>query len=144
VASDALKKMGGDVSTGINALVDGNNRFALDLYGRLRAEPGNLFFSPGSISIALAMTYAGASADTATQMAEVLHFDLASDRLHPAFAELADQLRVKKDGIQVRVANRLWGQQGYDFLPAFLSLTKEQYRAELGLVDFEQHAEQAR
>lgn len=41
-----------------------NNAFAIELYGELRNQSGNLFFSPESISTALAMTYAGARADT--------------------------------------------------------------------------------
>ena len=77
--------MGADV----RAVVEGNNRFALDLYGRLRSgQPGNLFFSPGSLSTALAMTYAGARGQTAEQMAQVLHFRLPPEKLHPAFAAL--------------------------------------------------------
>src|SRR4051812_13228889 len=52
---------GAQMETDVSAVVDGNNRFALDLHARLRADqPGNLFFSPGSLSTALAMTYAGA------------------------------------------------------------------------------------
>ena len=51
------------------ALSDGNNAFAVDLYSQLRKQPGNLFFSPESISTAFAMAYAGASGQTASQMA---------------------------------------------------------------------------
>ena len=70
------------------SVVEGNNRFALDLYGKVKGKPGNLFFSPGSISTALAMTYAGARGETAEQMAEVLHFSLPQDALHTAFAAM--------------------------------------------------------
>ena len=65
-------------------LISGNNAFALDLYAKLREQEGNLFFSPYSISTALAMTYAGARGNTENQMAEVLHFDLPQEELHPA------------------------------------------------------------
>src|SRR5215475_14403942 len=65
------------------------NLFAADLYARLRStEKGNLFFSPQSISTALAMTYAGARGQTAEEMAHTLHFSLPQDRLPPAYAEL--------------------------------------------------------
>ena len=74
----------GDVA----AVVKGNNEFAFDLYGQLRKQNGNLFFSPNSISTALAMTYAGARNDTAAEMAKALHFTLPEDKLHPAFADL--------------------------------------------------------
>jgi serpin B len=56
------------------SVVDGNTAFACDLYAQLRSSPGNLFFSPYSISTALAMTYAGARGSTEAQMAQVLHF----------------------------------------------------------------------
>ena len=59
------------------SLVDGNMAFALELFGQLKSNPGNLFFSPYSISTALAMTCAGARGDTGKQMGRVLHFDQA-------------------------------------------------------------------
>ena len=59
---------------GLGSLSSGNNAFALDLYQRLQDQSGNIFFSPYSISSALAMTYAGADGDTAAEMAETLHF----------------------------------------------------------------------
>ena len=82
-------------------------------------QPGNLFFSPGSISTALAMTYAGASGETADQMAKALHFTLPQEQLHPAFAALSQAWMARRleGGISADVANRLWGQQGYHFQP---------------------------
>lgn len=132
------------VSPELKAIVNGNNRFACDLYSRLRAEKGNLFFSPNSISTALAMTYGGARADTEKQIADVLHFDLAQDQLHQAFSALRNRLNVDDKDVEVRVANRLWGQTGYQFLPAYLQLTKNRYGAELGEVDFTHQTEAAR
>ena len=73
---------------GMSSLVEGNSQFAVDLYGRLRSQPGNLFFSPSSISTALAMTYAGARGETAEQMARVLHFPPPQDKLPEAFQAL--------------------------------------------------------
>ena len=47
------------------AVAKGGNEFATDLYGRLHSDkPANLFFSPFSVSMALAMTYAGARGET--------------------------------------------------------------------------------
>jgi len=56
----------------LETLVTGNSAFAFDLYQTLREEDGNLFYSPYSISLALAMTYAGARGETAQQMADTL------------------------------------------------------------------------
>jgi serpin B len=66
----------------------GNNAFAFDLYWAVRDGGDNLIFSPYSVSLALAMTYAGARGDTESQMAETLHFALPQDELHPAFKAL--------------------------------------------------------
>jgi serpin B len=119
-------------------VAQGNNVFAFDLYARLREKEGNLFFSPYSISTALAMTYAGARGQTAEQMAQTLHFALEPQRLHPGFAGLIQELNGagRKRGYQLRVANALWGQKDYGFLPDFLRLTQSNYGAGLYEVDF--------
>ncbi len=128
-------------------LVAGNTRFALELYDQLRKEDGNLFFSPFSLSTALAMTYAGARENTAAEMARVLHFELAPERLHPAFAELQRKLDVSQDkdaGYRLHVANALWPQEGYAFLPEFFELCRTHYRAGLQTVDYAGATEEAR
>ena len=128
------------------ALVEGNNAFALDLYAKLKKREGNLFFSPYSISTALAMTYAGARGSTEKQMADVLHFELDRERLHPAFRGLIDRLNAqgKEGAYQLSVANALWGQKGYGFLKKFLDLTEANYGAGLKEVDFVKAAEAVR
>jgi serine protease inhibitor len=132
-------------SSDLSTLVDGNTAFACDLYHQLSASEGNLFFSPYSISNALAMTYAGAKGQTATEMAQVLHFQLESNRLHPAFAELIAALEPESASTyELAIANRLWGQQNYSFLPEFLNLTERYYGAPVQKVDFINATEDAR
>jgi serpin B len=130
----------------VAAAVEGNTRFALDLYKRLRAKEGNLFFSPYSISTAFAMTYAGARGDTAAQMAKTLHVTLDQQKLPAALAELAARLKGegKKRGFQLTVANALWAQKGAGFLPEFLELNRTFYGAGLQEVDFVRATEDAR
>ncbi|HMF18030.1 MAG TPA: serpin family protein [Gemmataceae bacterium] len=120
------------------AVVEGNNGFAVDLYRQLDKKDGNLFFSPYSISNALAMTYAGARGNTAKEMASAMHFDLESARFHPAFAQLIRELQgpVKGRKYQLNIANRLWGQKDYGFLPDFLKISQDLYQAGLKEVDF--------
>jgi serpin B len=128
--------------------VAASNHFAFDLYGQLRGdkEGENLFYSPTSISMALAMTSAGARGDTAKQMAGVLHWERDAAALHAGMNEWIRRLNAIDQGqtYQLRVANRLWAQQGYKFLPAFLQVTRQQYQAELGLVNFQSQTEAAR
>jgi len=84
--SDKERITSPDVSTSEQELlVKGNSAFAFELYQELKGEEGNLFYSPYSISLALAMTYAGARNETAEQMADTLQFLLDQERLHPAF-----------------------------------------------------------
>lgn len=129
-----------DRDAAAQAVVDGNTAFALDLYRELKGEEGNLFFSPYSISTALAMTYAGARGETERQMAQTLHFTLGQDWLHPAFASLETGLQaVQQPGeLQLRVANSLWPQIDYPFLEAYLSLVAEHYGVLITPVDYRQ------
>ena len=119
-------------------VVQGNTEFALDLYGQLREAKGNLFFSPYSISTALAMTYAGARGETEQQMARTLRFRRGQKQLHPAFASLQARLDTvqKKGNIQLRIANALWPQERYAFLEAFLALMKECYGVQITPLDY--------
>lgn len=134
-----------DLPMNLDVLVKGNNAFAIDLYHQLRDREGNLFFSPYSTSTALAMTYAGARGQTATEMSKVLHFTLESESLHPAFASLIAELNTEnQQGFQLSVVNRLWGQQGYGFLDSFAQLTQDYYGAALKEVDFINGTEEAR
>ena len=124
-----------------------NNAFALDLYGRLAAAKGdNLFFSPSSIQTALAMTCAGARGDTAGQMAKVLRLPAGSESIHKDFGDFLKDLNGAggKRGYDLSVANALWGQKGYKFLPDFLNLLKSDYGAGLRQVDFKHNGEAAR
>jgi serpin B len=134
------------------SLVEGNSAFAFDLYQALKGQEGNLFFSPYSISLALAMTYAGARGETAQQMADTLHFSLEQDKLHPTFEWLAAELASRgeeaagKDekGFRLNIVNAIWGQEDYEFLSDFLDLLAENYGAGLRILDFIAEPEQSR
>lgn len=127
-------------------VVTGNTQFALDLYTRLSAKEGNLFFSPYSISTALAMTYAGARSDTKTQMMETLHFFRPDETFHALFGGLEKGLNEqgRKGDYQLSVANALWVQKDFQFLKSFLDLNREHYSAALKEVDYRQNPEEAR
>lgn len=115
----------------VESQVRGNTAFALDLFQRLRQGGGNLFYSPYSISMALAMTYAGARGNTEAQMAGVLHIGLAQEALHPTFAALEAHVRsVQEQGqVALHVANSLWPAPGEPFLPEYLDLVRRYYGA---------------
>lgn len=126
----------------VTDVVESCNQFGNDLFSQLLGESGNCFFSPSSVSTALAMTFAGASEETAREMASVLRFSLPPDRLHEAFRSLP--ANPSTGGVELRMANRLWGQQGYHFLSDFLQTTENCYGAKLAEVDFQTASESAR
>jgi serpin B len=134
-------------------LVDGNSEFAFDLYQSLKQkEDGNIFYSPYSISLALAMTYAGARGETEKQMADVLHYLLPQDSLHPAFNSLDLELNERGEGakgkddkgFRLNVVNAIWGQKDYKFLSGYLDVIAENYGAGLRLLDFISAPEESR
>ena len=133
-------------------LVEGNSAFAFNLYQALREGDGNLFYSPYSISLALAMTYAGAQGETAQQMADTLQFVLPQNRLHPAFNDLDLELARRGEGAEgkdgegfrLNIVNAIWGQKDYEFLSEFLDLLAENYGAGLRILDFASAPEESR
>jgi len=125
----------------LSELVAGNSAFAFDLYRVLYDGGENLFCSPHSISVAMAMTYAGARARTEQQMAQVMHYTLPQAQLHAAFNALDRALASRgedEEAFRLRLANSMWGQQGVAFLDPFLDTLAENYGAGLRLVDFAQ------
>ncbi|MEA2067732.1 MAG: serpin family protein [Verrucomicrobiota bacterium] len=122
------------------------NQLTIGLYEKLSAkDDGNLFLSPYSISAALAMTYGGARGETAAQMEDTLCFG-GQGATHPALSHLRKILNSvqEKGHVQLSVANSLWPQKGYVFLPDYLALTKEFYGSEIKPVDFKMDTEGAR
>jgi serpin B len=138
------------------ALVAGDTDFAFSLYHGLSSAPGgattgNLFYSPYSVSLALAMTYAGAHGETATQMATALDFTLPASTLHPAFDKLdlaieaAPKDATGADGaaFALNLADALWGEQTIKFQQSFVDTLAQDYGASLRTVDFVDQSTQA-
>jgi serpin B len=136
----------------LSETVAGLGSFTFDLYQAIRGTEGNLFYSPLSVSMALAMTYAGARGETARQMQDTLHFTLGQQELHPAYNALDQELASREelpypdegDGFRLRIANALWGQVGFSFQTEFLDLLATNYGAGLRLLDFSSAPEDSR
>jgi len=120
------------------ALAQSNAEFATALYAQLCARPGNLAFSPASISLALAMTYAGSRNETAQQMHQTLHFGSQSgDAIHRGFGDLLRGWAPRdKQPYTLRVANRLFGEQSLRFKDPFLATAADHYQAPLERLSF--------
>jgi serpin B len=125
-------------SADIASLSDGNSAFAVDMYKKITGATDNVFFSPYSISIALAMTWGGARNQTERDMASVLHFPFPQAQLHSAFnaLDLALASHARTSGFELHIVNQLWGEKTYAFLPDYLKLVSVNYDAAMCLLDF--------
>ncbi|ELK35730.1 Leukocyte elastase inhibitor [Myotis davidii] len=126
-------------------LSSANTRFAVDLFRTLKdSNPsGNIFISPMSISSALAMVFLGARGTTEAQMSKTLHFDAVKE-IHSSFQSLNADINKRGAPYILKLANRLYGEKTYEFLPEFLASTQKMYGAELASVDFQRASEGAR
>uniref|UniRef100_A0A8C9Y5F1 Leukocyte elastase inhibitor n=1 Tax=Sander lucioperca TaxID=283035 RepID=A0A8C9Y5F1_SANLU len=123
-----------------------NTTFSLALLKKFGDDDktANIFYSPFSISSALAMVMLGARGNTATQMSECLKTKDCQDDVHVSFAQLLSELNKADAPYTLSVANRLYGEQSYPFVEDFLGKTKKYYNAELETVDFKADSETAR
>ena len=136
----------------LEAVVAGNQAFAFQSYRQLKSGSGNIFYSPHSISTALAMAYAGARTETEQQIASAMHYTLLQDKLHPALNAIDIALSGRGQGSQgkdekgfrLNVVNAIWGQKDYSFQPAYLDILAQNYGAGLRIVDFINHTESSR
>jgi len=131
------------------------NAFGLDLYRSIAQAPGNQIVSPASISVALAMTQAGARGPTAQQMHQAMHIEGQSPEqvaqaVHSmlqawsAASEPGDASEPSKPSVELAVANRLYGEATLPYAPDFIALTERAFEAPLETVDFKTAAEPAR
>src|SRR5512143_838851 len=112
-------------------LASNSNTFGLELWTSIAAAAANrnLVMSPTSISIALAMTYGGARGTTAAQLAHVLHFTGEPATVMTAWGSLAKTLTAPERSIVLRIANRLFGDDGYTFGQPYLDQTRATFDA---------------
>lgn len=119
--------------------------FALDLYRQVAGNDENLVLGPQSLATALLMAYAGARGDTAAQIADVLHLERDGQALYDAVNGLDLALAARnRDGVELRVANRAWGQEGTEFLDDYLDVLTGSFSAPLAALDFVAEPEAAR
>ena len=130
----------------LKTLAEAQNRFAVDLYKQLAAQPGNLFFSPYSLYSALTMSFAGARGATAGEMIKTLHLPYTSEKIHQVMNGLTQRLlsAAKIGDIELfkfTIANAVWAQAGYPFRQDYLDTLSANYAAGLKIVDFRENAE---
>lgn len=149
-------------SSPVRRLTFGNAVFGVNLLQSVSGDAGNRLFSPYSIAIALAMTYAGARGETRRQMASTLHYPYDGSELHRTVQELHERLATMEAGestptptstpddeqrdipLQLIDANALWGQEGFPWRQAYRSLVERYYSAGLHQLDFAENPDAAR
>ena len=128
----------------IQQVVNANNQFAFELYSELdKSAQENIFYSPYSISAALAMTYEGAKGQTADEMESVLHFPETST-LRPNFAAIYNKINRENNAYELRTGNALWVQQDYTFLKDYKTTVEKYYGGKAANLDFKQETEKSR
>lgn len=132
----------------MDAVAEANNKFTVDLHKALKNDQNftgkNLFYSPSSLSIALAMTSLGSRANTTAQLAKALHWK-GIPTLHDEEKHFLEALQASNTATnELLTANRLFLQRDFDILPDFVEGTKKFYDAEVGMVDYQDDTENAR
>ncbi|MFO7941035.1 MAG: serpin family protein [Bacillota bacterium] len=121
-------------------LVRANTQFALDLARKLRAEDPDkdLFFSPASISLALAMTKNGAAGETFDAMSKTLGFgEMSRDAVNDGFKDLLTILENPDPKVELDIANSIWAREGLPFKEEFLDVNDQYYDATTRELDFD-------
>lgn len=129
---------------GIQQVVNANNQFSFELLSEMsKTKNGNMFYSPYSLSAALAMTYEGARGQTADEMKSVFHFP-ETNVLRSNFAAIYNEINKKDKPYQLSTGNALWVQQDYPFLEEYLSTVEKYYGGKAAKLDFKNETEKSR
>lgn len=119
------------------SLVEGSNNFAVDLYGEVSTEPGNVFISPVSISAAFGLLYPGTRGNTATEIADVMGYNLPTDAdFASTMGGLLDALQADRDTSKLRIANAAWVREDAKLANEYRDTIKSRMRAEISSINF--------
>ena len=124
--------------------VSASNRFALDMYRELAKEKGNIFFSPWSLSYALAMTCEGARGKTKEEMSSVLHFSAIESTRRRSFSLIDTRLNASDSGDALHSANALWVEKSFPLDDEYADLIEQSYHARSTNLDFINASEKSR
>jgi len=117
-------------------VVKANNQFALDFYKEIKDAEANIFFSPYSLSIALAMTYEGARGETAEEMRNVFYFPQEDGLRRDSYFSLHNYLVREETEHELNIANALWAQEGFPFLQEYFDIITANYHGLIENLDF--------
>ena len=125
-------------------VIEANNRFAINLYSQYKSEEGNIFFSPFSISTAMAMVYEGAEGKTAKEIKSVFGFPKYDSSRRNQYSNLLFEINKKDKEYALNTANALWAEQDFNFLDEYLTTVEEYYEGKTTNLDFKNEGEASR
>ncbi|HLO59179.1 MAG TPA: serpin family protein [Bacteroidales bacterium] len=121
-------------------IIEADNAFGLDLFTKVLkndAESDNIFVSPTSVALALAMTYNGSAGDTRAAMETALHKQgFTDEEINNGYKSLIDALKSVDPKVILEIANSIWYKEGFTVLPDFININRQFYNAEVDSLDF--------
>ena len=125
-------------------VIEANNRFAINLYSQYKSEEGNIFFSPFSISTAMAMVYEGAEGKTAKEIKSVFGFPKYDNSRRNQYSDLLSEINKKDKEYALKTANALWAEQDFNFLDKYLTTVEKYYGGKTTNLDFKNEPDSSR
>ena len=125
-------------------IIEANNRFAINLYSQYKSEEGNIFFSPFSISTAMAMVYEGAEGKTAKEIKSVFGFPKYDNSRRNQYSNLLSEINKKDKEYALNTANALWAEQDFNFLDKYLTTVEKYYGGKTTNLDFKNQPDASR
>lgn len=130
------------VGEGQEYLAEANNAFAFDLYSTIDTDNSNLFFSPYSISSALAMVYEGAKEKTAEEIKKVFYFPEIS-KLRAGYKQIYEDINKANKDYELNTGNAIWPDNDFAIKPAYISTIKNNYGGQATVLDYSNPIESA-
>jgi serpin B len=122
-------------------VIQSSNEFGLDIFRLIVGDEPvnkNIFISPTSISLALAMTWNGANNATEDSMAYALRLDqYSAEQINETFRDLIEGLTTVDEKVLLEIANSIWYRQDFTAEPDFLNINSTYYNAEVAALDFD-------
>ena len=134
-------------SDGIEKVITANNQFAVAMYQQINGQPDqadkNVFFSPYSLSTAMAMLYAAAEGETKEQIQKTFYYP-SMDVLNPNSAALYNQFNKPNPDYKLATVNDLWMEQGLTPTKSYVDTVQRYYGGQVTNLDFESNPNPSR
>jgi len=121
-------------------LMKSSNEFGIDLFRDLADNnpvSQNIFISPLSVYMALAMAYNGAASETAIEMQNTLGFkSMSNEEINVSCHELVNKLLNVDPDVAMEIANSIWYRNTFEVKQGFININHDYFDAEVRAADF--------